>query len=400
MNGKVSLNYLNPKSVSRLSSYARQDIDEHDIDAVVKVLKSDFITQGPVLPLFEKKFRDAVSSKHAVAFNSATSALHAACLALGVTEGDTVWTVPNSFVASANCALYCGATVDFVDIDPLTRNMSIEHLSEKLRASQKRNDVPKVIIPVHFAGFPADMAAIHELSKLYGFKVLEDASHATGSVYKSSKIGSCKYSDITVFSFHPVKIVTTAEGGVATTNCNDLKTSLSLFRAHGVTRDQARMRSFDPEPWFYEQHALGYNYKMTEMAAALGVNQLDKLQVFVNKRNVLAKTYDDLLRDDAVTLPPQSSDAYSSYHLYVIELPPLLDRRNIFIEMTKQNIGVNVHYIPIHIQPYFADLGFKRGDFPMSEAYYANCLTLPLHTGLKRRDLTLVVDVLRHAMNK
>ena len=269
-----------------------------------------------------------------MAFNSATSALHAACMAVGVGHGDVVWTVPNSFVASANCALYCGATVDFVDIDPLTRNMSIDHLSEKLIASQKRNALPKVVIPVHFAGFPANMAAIHKLSKSFGFKVIEDASHAAGAVFKNSKIGSCKYSDITVFSFHPVKIVTTAEGGVATTNDEGLCASLNLFRAHGVTRDKARMRSFDPDPWVYEQHTLGYNYKMSDIAAKLGSSQLNKLKLFLDKRNTLARRYDELLKNDAVTLPPRSSLIRSSYHLYVIELPAFLSRRDVFIEMT------------------------------------------------------------------
>lgn len=369
--------------------YGRQEITQQDIDTVVDVLKSDFLTQGPQVPLFEKTIKGAVNVEYALAVNSATSALHIACLALGVKEGDTVWTTPITFVASANCALYCGAEVDFVDIDPTTYNLCADKLANKLQHAKAHNlSLPKVVIPVHLCGQPCEMDKIHQLSQEYGFAIIEDASHAIGGKYKAKPIGNCEYSDITIFSFHPVKIVTTAEGGVATTNNVELARKMDLFRSHGVTRDPELMTNEASDEqhgsWYYQQVELGYNYRMTEMQAALGVSQMSRLHDFVAKRNQLAERYDTLLTEFPLITPFQIADSYSGRHLYVICLKLneiSLTHKQVFERLRENGIGVNLHYIPVHTQPYYQDLGFKLGQFPEAESYYQQAISIPLfHT--------------------
>jgi UDP-4-amino-4,6-dideoxy-N-acetyl-beta-L-altrosamine transaminase len=365
--------------------YGRQDINQADIDAVVEVLRSDFLTQGPVVPTFEKTVASYCGAQHAVAVNSATSALHIACLALGVGKGDVVWTTPITFVASANCALYCGATVDFVDIDPRTYNLSVDRLAEKLAQSAKVGNLPMVVIPVHLCGQPCDMAGIHALSQQYGFKIIEDASHAIGGHYKGEPIGSCRYSDITVFSFHPVKIITTGEGGMALTKDLILANKMIRLRSHGITRDATEMTHAPDGPWYYQQIELGYNYRMTDVQAALGLSQMKRLDEFVTKRHVLAAHYDKLLKDSPVTTPWQHVDSYSGLHLYVIRL--CTDRikashREIFERLRANGVGVNLHYIPVYRQPYYARMGFIPSDFPAAERYYAEAISLPIYPAL------------------
>lgn len=359
--------------------YGRQSIDQTDIDAVVAVLKSDFLTQGPVVPRFEAALAQYCDVGHAVAVNSATSALHIACMALGLGKGDLLWTVPNTFVATANVGVYCGADVDFVDIDKDTYCMSVSCLTEKLEQARSNGRLPKVVIPVHFAGQSCDMAAIGALAKEYGFDVIEDASHAIGARYQDKPVGNCKFSDICVFSFHPVKIITTAEGGVATTNSEDLARRMNLHRSHGVTRDEDQMSHASEGGWYYEMVDLGYNYRMTEMQAALGLSQMDRLDHFVTTRNMLAKRYDELLADLPITIPQQHSDSYSSFHLYPIQVA---DRASNFQALRDAGIGVNVHYIPVHLHPFWAARGFSRGDFPNSENYYDRAISIPLYAGL------------------
>jgi len=364
--------------------YGRQDIDQADIDSVVDVLQSDFLTQGPQVPLFEKKVSDYCGSEFGVAVNSATSALHISCLALGLGRGDWLWTSPNSFVASANCGLYCGAKIDFVDIDSQTYNLSAEELEKKLIQAKQDGNLPKIVIPVHFAGQSCDMQKIHALSKEYGFKIIEDASHAIGGKYLGQPIGGCQYSDITVFSFHPVKIVTTAEGGLATTNNKALLERMQLFRSHGVTRNSELMGKLSEGGWHYQQVDLGFNYRMTELQAALGVSQMQRLDEFVTQRHILQERYDSLLSSLPIIKPHQNQDSYSALHLYPIQID--LDsvdkgREKIFDELRQNGIGVNVHYIPIHTQPYYSQLGFRVGDFPNSESYYNRVISIPLfHT--------------------
>jgi len=362
--------------------YGKQEITQQDIDAVINVLKSDFLTQGPQVPLFEKAIKDAVNAEYALAVNSATSALHIACLALGVTKGDVIWTTPITFVASANCALYCGADVDFVDIDPVTYNLSLDLLEQKLlHAKQNNLPLPKVVIPVHLCGQPCEMDKIHALSIEYGFAIIEDASHAIGGMYKNKPIGNCEYSDITVFSFHPVKIVTTAEGGVATTNNPELAKKMDLLRSHGITRDPTLLTRESHGDWYYEQIDLGFNYRMTEMQAALGVSQMTRLHDFVAKRNSLASRYDDLLKDFPLSIPKQIKDSYSGRHLYVIRLKLnelSLSHKQVFDKLRTNGVGVNLHYIPVHTQPYYQKLGFTFGDFPAAEHYYQEAVSLPL----------------------
>ena len=343
--------------------YGRQDISEADIQAVVDVLRSDYLTQGPAVPAFENAVANYCKVKHAVAVNSATSALHIACLALGVGKGDIVWTSPITFVASANCALYCGAAVDFVDIDPRTYNMSMERLAEKLAQAEKSGSLPKVVIPVHLCGQPCDMAAIRLLGQQYGFKIIEDASHAIGGKYRGEPIGNCRYSDITVFSFHPVKIITTGEGGMAVTNDSSLAKSMQLLRSHGITRDVGEMTHAPDGPWYYQQIDLGYNYRMTDIQAALGLSQMQRLDEFVTKRHTIAKRYDQLLADLPVVTPWQHADSYSGLHLYVIRLKLKniqKTHREVFEVLRAAGIGVNLHYIPIYHQPYYQGLGFKE----------------------------------------
>lgn len=381
--------------------YGRQNISQADIDAVVNVLKSDFLTQGPQVPSFEESIKDAVDVQYAYAMNSATSALHVACMALGLNQGDIVWTTPITFVASANCALYCGADIDFVDIDKHTYNMSVSSLRTKLEKAKAENKLPKIVIPVHLCGQPCEMQTIHELSQEYGFYIIEDASHAIGGKYQNQPIGNCQYSDMTVFSFHPVKIVTTAEGGVLTTNNSELAKKIELLRSHGITRDTNLMRHDSDGAWYYEQITLGYNYRMTELQAALGVSQMANLSDITSKRHVIVKKYDELLKDLPVITPFNIQDSYSGLHLYVIRLDfsrVKKTRKEVFDILRSANIGVNVHYIPVHLQPYYQDLGFKKGDFPTAEEYYASAITLPLYPELSDVELEYIVSTLKDAI--
>lgn len=378
--------------------YGRQNITEEDIDAVVNVLKSDYLTQGPKVPEFEDAIKEHCNVRYALAMNSATSALHAACLALDVGKGDIVWTTPITFVASANCALYCGATVDFVDIDPKTYNLSTQALKQKLEAAKEKGQLPKVVIPVHLSGQPCDMRSIFRLSKEYGFSIIEDASHAIGGKYEDEPIGNCQYSDITIFSFHPVKIITTAEGGVATTNKKDLARKMDLLRSHGITRDTELMTNEPDGPWYYQQIDLGFNYRMTEMQAALGVSQIERLQSITDRRHEIAKRYNEKLANLSVTVPFQIEESYSGLHLYVIRLK--LDdikatHLEVFNALRKANIGVNLHYIPVHLQPYYQKhFGFKIGDFPEAEQYYKEAISLPLYPDLTEEQQDYIVKTL------
>lgn len=367
--------------------YGRQDISEADIDAVVDVLRSDFLTQGPVIPAFEHAVARHCSAQHAVAVNSATSALHIACLALGVGPGDIVWTTPITFVASANCARYCGADVDFVDIDPRTYNLSAASLAEKLKVSEQNGKLPKVVIPVHLCGQPCDMEAIHALSVQYGFRIIEDASHAIGGRYKDEPIGNCRYSDITVFSFHPVKIITTGEGGMALTNDPALSDKMIRLRSHGITRHAGDMTHAPDGPWYYQQLELGFNYRMTDIQAALGLSQLKRLDDLVTKRQSLSNRYDALLKEIPVKTPWQHPDSYSARHLYVIRLS--LDsmdvsHREVFERLRVAGIGVNLHYIPVYHHPYYAERGYNRSDFPEAERYYREAISLPMYPTLTK----------------
>ena len=372
--------------------YGKQSINQSDIDAVIEVLQSDYLTQGPQVPLFEKTVATYCGAKFAVAVNSATSALHIACLALGLGEGDVLWTSPNTFVASANCGRYCGADVDFVDIDPQTYNMSVEALEAKLIQAEQQGRLPKIVIPVHFAGQPCDMKAIHALSVKYGFHIIEDASHAIGAQYQGQAVGNCQYSDITVFSFHPVKIITTAEGGLATTNCPGLVEKMQLLRSHGITRDPKLMSHESEGLWYYQQVDLGFNYRMTELQAALGVSQMTRLNAFVEKRHQLAQVYDQKLKDLPLILPKQADNQYSSYHLYPIVLATEThSRKTVFDALRAKNLGVNVHYIPVHTQPYYQQQGFKWGDYPVAENYYQKTISIPLHQGLTADEQAYVI---------
>jgi len=377
--------------------YGKQDINQQDIDSVVDVLKSDFLTQGPQVPAFEAALVEHTGANHALAVNSATSALHIACLALGLGQGDWLWTSPITFVASANCGLYCGAQVDFVDIDPDTYNMCPKRLEEKLIQAKANGKLPKVVVPVHLCGQPCDMAAIAKLAKEYGFKVIEDASHAIGGRYKDQPIGNCEYSDITVFSFHPVKIVTTAEGGAALTNQKALADKMALLRSHGVTRDPEFMRGESHGGWYYQQVDLGFNYRMTELQAALGVSQMQRLDDFVAARHELAKGYNKKLADLPLVLPYQLPETYSGLHLFVIRLrlnEIQLTHNQVFDALRERGIGVNLHYIPVHTQPYYQDMGFVDGDFPESERYYSEAISLPMFHGMSEEQQDIVVQTL------
>lgn len=379
--------------------YGRQDIQESDVTAVLDVLKSDFLTQGPAVPLFEKTVSEFCGAAHAVAVNSATSALHIALLALGVGSGDTVWTSPNTFVASSNAVLYCGASVDFVDIDLETYNMSITSLRGKLEQAAILGVLPKVVIPVHLTGQPCDMRAIHKLSQQFGFKVVEDASHAIGGRYLGSPIGNCEYSDITVFSFHPVKIVTTAEGGMALTNNFVLAEQMSLFRSHGITRDPLLMTQVPEGPWYYEQIALGYNYRMTDLQAALGISQMQRLQGYVHRRHEIAARYTEEFEGLPLVLPKQEKFAHSAYHLYVIRLDldaiKPLTHAEVFQSLREHDILVNLHYIPVHTQPFYQKLGFAWGDFPNSEEYYKRAISLPIYPTLTADEQSYVIETVK-----
>ncbi len=381
--------------------YGRQDISEADIAAVVEVLRSDFITQGPAVPLFENAVAEYCGVARAIAVNSATSALHVACLALGVGPGDIVWTSPITFVASANCALYCGATVDFVDIDEDTGNMSVDALREKLEAAKITNTLPKVVIPVHLCGTSCDMQAIRALGEQYGFRIIEDASHAIGGMYLDLPVGSCTYSDITVFSFHPVKIITTGEGGMALTNDAGLAQTMDLLRSHGVTRDPTLLTRESDGGWYYEQVALGFNYRMTDIQAALGYSQLARLDEFVHRRHQIADWYDEHLAGLPLTLAVRPSDTYSALHLYVVQIE--LDQaarshREVFDSLRSQGIGVNLHYIPVYTHPYYQQLGFKAGLCPAAEAYYSRAISIPMFPNLAAEHLATVHDAVAAAV--
>ncbi|MEZ9514955.1 UDP-4-amino-4,6-dideoxy-N-acetyl-beta-L-altrosamine transaminase [Vibrio splendidus] len=377
--------------------YGKQDISQQDIDSVVDVLKSDFLTQGPQVPAFEKALTEHTGAQYALAVNSATSALHIACLALGLGKGDWLWTSPITFVASANCGLYCGAKVDFVDIDPDTYNMCPKRLEEKLIKAKAEGRLPKIVVPVHLCGQPCDMESIAKLAKEYGFKVIEDASHAIGGRYQDQPIGNCEYSDITVFSFHPVKIVTTAEGGAALTNSKKLADKMTLLRSHGITRDPELMRGESHGGWYYQQIDLGFNYRMTELQAALGVSQMNRLNEFVSARHELAQGYYTKLENLPIVLPYQLPDTYSGLHLFVIRLKLddiSLSHQQVFDALRERGIGVNLHYIPVHTQPYYQDLGFTEGEFPESEQYYREAISLPMFHGMTEAQQNTVVDVL------
>ena len=381
--------------------YGRQDIHQTDIDAVVNVLRSDFLTQGPVVPAFENAVATHCDVRYAVAVNSATSALHIACLALGVGNGDIVWTSPITFVASANCARYCGADVDFVDIDPLTYNMSVECLRAKLEAAQKIGKLPKVVIPVHLCGQSCDMTAIHALSQQYGFKIIEDASHAIGGTYRGEPVGNCRFSDITVFSFHPVKIITTGEGGMAVTNDDKLASHMARLRTHGITRDPAEMTHAPDGPWYYQQLELGLNYRLTDIHAALGLSQMKRLDSFVSTRNQIANRYTKMLANLPVTVQLQPPDVYSAFHLYVIRLRlPKIKKshREVFEALRATGFGVNLHYIPVYRQPYYAQMGFNPSHFPESERYYAAAISIPMYSGITEDQQDRVVAALRKAI--
>jgi len=382
--------------------YGRQDITQADIDAVVSVLQSDFLTQGPMVPRFELAVARYCGAHHAVAVNSATSALHIACLALDLGPGDWLWTSPITFVASANCGLYCGAQVDFVDIDPHTYNLCPKALERKLIWAEKSGRLPKVVVPVHLCGQPCDMRAIHALAMRFGFRIVEDASHAIGGKYKNEPIGNCRYSDIVVFSFHPVKVITTGEGGMALTNDAVLAERMDLLRSHGITRDPTRMTHASDGLWYYQQIELGFNYRMTELQAALGVSQMERLNDYVSRRHVLAHRYSELLKGMQVTLPWQHADGYSGLHLYVVCLQleeMLCTHAQVFEQMRDQGIGVNLHYIPVHSQPYYAKMGFKLGDFPEAERYYAAAISLPMYATMTYAQQDAVVAALQKAMS-
>lgn len=382
--------------------YGRQDVNDADIAAVINILQSDWLTQGPCVPRFEAAVAHRVGAEYGVAVNSGTSALHIACLALNLGPGDWLWTSPNTFVASANCGLYCGAHIDFVDIDPQTYNMSVQALSEKLEQAKKIGKLPKVLVPVHFAGQSCDMEAIHKLSKQYGFKIIEDASHAIGGSYKNLPIGCGRYSDVTVFSFHPVKLITTGEGGMAVTNDSKLAASMESLRSHGITRDPKKMQNIAQGEWYYEQIELGLNYRMTDMQAALGLSQLERLDDFIAQRHQLVSVYTQGLSDLPLTLPYQAEYSHSAFHLYVIQVDPEnspIDRKALFHHLREAEIGVNVHYIPVHTQPYYQELGFKLGDFPESESYYNHAISLPIYPLLQEHEQLTVINTLRGVLN-
>ncbi|MGI9204993.1 MAG: UDP-4-amino-4,6-dideoxy-N-acetyl-beta-L-altrosamine transaminase [Woeseiaceae bacterium] len=393
--------------------YGRQDITQADIDAVVSVLRSDFLTQGPVVPRFEKAVSDRVSAKYAVAVNSGTSALHVACMALQLGEGDCLWTVPNTFAASANCALYCGADIDFVDIDAEDWNLSLTHLKEKLLKARKNECLPKVVVPVHYAGQPTHQEAIWELAQEFGFKVLEDASHSIGASRHGEPVGSCRWSDVCVFSFHPVKVVTSAEGGMGVTNDEEIAERMAMLRSHGITRDPSKFRNIEAHgnnladrkrkvgAWHYEQQMLGYNYRLTDLHAAIGVSQLERLEQYVSRRSELARRYDQALTDLPIQLPTVAESNNSAHHLYTIRMPsdsPAERQRNVFDALRERGIGVNVHYIPVHLHPYYRQLGFSDGQFPEAELHGRTAITLPLFPTMTDDEQAAVINAVKDVL--
>lgn len=377
--------------------YGRQEIDSEDVEAVLKTLRSDWLTQGPTVPEFEQLIGSYCEAKHAIATNSATSALHIACLALGVKKGDKVWTSPVSFVASANCALYCGADVDFVDVNPITYNLCPELLEKKLIQAKKSGDLPRVLIPVHLAGQSCDMAKIYELSQRYSFRIIEDASHAIGGQYKESLIGGCRFSDITVFSFHPVKIITTGEGGMALTNSKKLADKVRLLRSHGIIKDQSLMQGPIDGPWYYEQTSLGYNFRMTDLQASLGISQSKRLDSIIERRRSIASKYDRELEALPLITPAQSLDCLSSWHLYIVKLKLSeisRTKKEVFESMREKGIGVNLHYIPIYRHPYYRSLGLSDKDFPNSAEYYREAMTIPIYPNMTEEQQASVIAAL------
>lgn len=381
--------------------YGKHNISEEDINSVIDILKSNFLTQGPVVPEFEKGIAKYCGVKYSIAVNSATSALHLACLALGVKKGDWVWTSPISFVASANCAVYCGANIDFVDIDQNTYTMSVSCLEYKLNQAKLNNCLPKVIIPVHLCGQSCDMSSIYNLSKKFGFKIIEDASHAIGGKYKNEPIGNCKYSDITVFSFHPVKIITCGEGGMAVTNDESYYSIMQRLRSHGITRDPNEMTHPPDGPWYYQQIDIGYNYRLTDIQAALGLSQLKRLDEFVARRHEIASRYNELLKDLDLILPKQSEDCHSSYHLYVIRVKKgkKIDRKELFERLRVNGIMVNIHYIPIYHHPFYQKFKYNTNDFPESESYYSEAISIPIYFGLQNDEIEYIVDKIKTPIN-
>ncbi len=378
--------------------YGRQDITQDDIDAVEQVLQSDFLTQGPQVPKFEETISSYCGSKYAVAVNSATSALHIACKALGLEKGDWLWTSPITFVASANCGRYCEAKIDYVDIDPNTYNLCASALEKKLIQAKKDGCLPKILIPVHLSGQSCDMKSIHALSKKYGFKIIEDASHAVGGRYLDNPVGSCTYSDITVFSFHPVKIITTAEGGMALTNDPKLAEAMLMFRAHGITKNPEQMTKEPDGDWYYQQLDLGYNYRMNDIQAALGISQFKRIDAIVSQRHVLANRYNELLGDLSLKLPFQNSYSYSSFHLYIILLEESSKHKQLFSDLRAKGIGVNLHYIPIYRHPYYMNKNLDYNNFPISEMYYSSAITIPLFAAMSYEDQDQVVKAIQQSI--
>lgn len=384
-------------------NYGKQSINQDDIDSVVEILKSDYLTQGPTVPKFEKSLADYCGSNYAVATNSATSALHVACLALGLGPGDYLWTSPNTFVASSNAGLYCGAKVDFIDIDKSTYVMSAAVLEKKLIEATKKNTLPKVVMPVHLCGQSADMKKIYELGKEYNFKIIEDASHAIGGKYKDRYIGSCEYSDIAVFSFHPVKIITTGEGGMAVTNDSDIFNRMQQHRSHGITSHSDFMESRPKnEIWNYQQVSIGHNYRMTDIGAALGISQLKRINSFVKKRTEIADIYNDAFENTNLIIPYQNPDTSSSYHLYPIRIPnknKTLNQANLYTKLMDNGININIHYIPVYLQPYYFNLGFRRGHCPEAENYFREAISIPIYPDLSLSDQKKVIELILNIIN-
>jgi len=388
--------------MNRMIPYAKQDISDEDIDSVIEVLKSDFLTQGNKVPLFEDIISERVGAKYALAANSATSCLYLSCLSLGLSKEDILWTSPITYVASANCALYCGAEVDFVDIDPLTWNISVEILEEKLKTARKIKKVPKILVLVHLAGNPCDLQKVFDLSKEYGFSIIEDASHALGSKYSGEHIGSSVYSDISVFSFHPVKNITTGEGGMILTNNQKLSEKIHLYRSHGITRDTKKMINKEEGLWYYEQLLLGFNFRMSDIHAALGISQMNSLDKFISKRNELSQIYTEELKGLPLTIQRVRKEDLSAWHIFVIHLKLnelKLSRLEIYNSLRNKGIGVNVHYIPVHLHPFYKNLGFNKGDFPNSENYYDGAITIPMFTKLKKKEIKYVIQALKESID-
>jgi UDP-4-amino-4,6-dideoxy-N-acetyl-beta-L-altrosamine transaminase len=382
-----------------LIPYGRQSISDADIAAVVNVLKSDWLTQGPTVPAFEQAVAARCGAKHAVAVNSATAALEIACQALGLGPGKRLWTVPNTFVASANCGARCGATVDFVDISPDTHNLCVESLSRKLASAQTSNELPDIVVPVHFAGHSCDMEAIADLAKEYDFKIIEDAAHAIGGTHEDRQVGACQWSDITVFSFHPVKIITAAEGGMALTNDPNLAYNMELRRSHGITKDPLRLHKPEAEPWHYEQHMLGANYRLTDIHAALALSQLTRIDNFLDRRREIVNAYNEAFASmNTISTPVERPGTLSAWHLYVVEVNAGMEKRRILFDQLRTNgLGVQIHYIPVHLQPYYREMGFSEGDFPVAENYASRAISLPIYPAMTNEDVAQVVKIIKTA---